>query len=158
MQSKAEKKEKRNRKRTEERRSRRRDDLPEDEQTGMCVCFRYRCSPRARRRRRCFPNGRECPAGRTFDQQSGMKRCWPEQNIQSKREGNKRKIGFKFSGFFFPHFTKHLFHATSSFSTITHCFTLVWLSSFWIKFPLLLSSPLVSISCDAFPARSPLIG
>ena len=106
MQSKAEKKEKRNRKRTEERRSRRRDDLPEDEQTDMCVCFRYRCSPRARRRRRCFPNGRECPAGRTFDQQSGMKRCWPEQNIQSKREGNKRKIGFKFSGFFFPHFTK----------------------------------------------------
>ena len=38
MQSKAEKEEKRNRKRTEERRSRRRDDLPEDEQTGMCVC------------------------------------------------------------------------------------------------------------------------
>lgn len=47
--------------------------------------------PRERRRRRCFPNGRECRAGRTFDQQSGMKRCWPEQNNQSKTRGERER-------------------------------------------------------------------
>lgn len=59
---------------------------------GLCVCLsvlhtrvfiyiyikEYCISmhlPRERKRRRCFPSDRECRAERTFDQQSGMKRC-----------------------------------------------------------------------------------
>lgn len=32
----------------------------------------------------CSPNGLKCRDGKRADLQSGMKHCWPEQNIQSK--------------------------------------------------------------------------